>query len=135
MKNKVNSHKTRSFISLSFLLFLFASCGQDVPAFDDFDCVTWKNDRYGCDEKRIPLLDAFNLRKDALIGIKEETIRQLLGKPDREELGKKSTKILYYFLENNERCESVKSGSFRAIAIDLEPVHYKAKLVSLVLLD
>lgn len=84
-------------------LALLSSCG--VPEeFQAFNSKAWKEDRYACKGQRAELVDDFEqIRKD-LYGQKEYVVRNLLGKPDQEELLKRSERIYYYYIETGDQC-------------------------------
>lgn len=70
----------------------------------DFDSESWKEDRYGCGGKRGELEDDFEKIRKELYGKKEYVLRNLLGKPDSEELLERSQRIYFYFLETGTQC-------------------------------
>ncbi|WP_242919426.1 hypothetical protein [Pontibacter liquoris] len=70
----------------------------------DFDSETWKADRFACNGKRSELVQEFEKIRQNLYGQKEYVARNLLGKPDQEELLEGNQRIYYYYLEKGEQC-------------------------------
>ena len=86
-----------------FVVGLLYSCSTP-DSLKDFDSDTWKEDRYACAGKRGELVDDFEkIRKD-LYGQKEYVLRNLLGKPDNEELLERSQRIYFYYIETGGQC-------------------------------
>ncbi|GHA60156.1 hypothetical protein [Pontibacter akesuensis] len=98
------THMIKNFRVIPVLgLFLLGSCG--VPeSLEGFDSETWKSDRYSCENKRAALLDDFEKIKKELYGKKEYVLRNLLGKPDSEELLAGNQRIYYYYIEQGAQC-------------------------------
>lgn len=86
-------------------LMLFASCGTP-ESLRDFDSDTWKNDRYGCDNRRGEMVNDFEKIRKELYGKKEYVVRNVLGKPDSEELMERNQRIYHYYFEPGPQCES-----------------------------
>lgn len=85
-------------------LLLLGACS--VPdTLKDFDSDSWKSDRNGCDNKRAELVDDFELIRKELYGKKEYVVRNLLGKPDSEELMERSQRIYFYYIEPGDQCQ------------------------------
>ncbi|MEJ8755426.1 hypothetical protein WG947_00340 [Pontibacter sp. H259] len=79
------------------------SCG--VPeSLSGFDSETWKADKNACKGERAKLAPEFEKIRKELQGKKEYVVRNLLGKPDKEELMERSQRIYYYYLETGEQC-------------------------------
>jgi hypothetical protein len=70
----------------------------------DFDSETWRSDQYGCEGGRGELLDDFEKIRKELYGKKEYVLRNVLGKPDTEELLERSQRIYIYYVEPGGQC-------------------------------
>lgn len=82
---------------------LFSACG--VPeGLENFDSETWKEDTYACAGKRTKLVADFEKIRKALYGQKEYVLRNVLGKPDSEELLERNRRIYYYYIEPGSQC-------------------------------
>jgi hypothetical protein len=82
---------------------LFASCSKPENL-QKFDSETWIADTNGCNGKRQEMVAQFDsIRKD-LYGIKEYVLRDVLGKPDDEELLTRNQRLYYYYLEPGTQC-------------------------------
>ncbi|MCJ8166219.1 hypothetical protein MKJ04_15330 [Pontibacter sp. E15-1] len=85
-------------------LALLASC-TTPEGLRDFDSEGWKADTYACEGKRSELVGAFEKIRKELYGKKEYVLRNLLGKPDSEELLERNQRIYYYYLEPGAQCK------------------------------
>lgn len=85
------------------LCLLFSSCSTP-ESFKNFDSDSWKDDRYACNNKRGELVDDFEALKQDLIGKKEYVVRNLLGKPDNEELLEGNQRNYFYYIEPGSQC-------------------------------
>lgn len=94
----------RLFIVPVFLMAGFITSCTTPESLQNFDSETWKEDRYGCGGKRGELADDFEEIRKELYGKKEYVLRNLLGKPDSEELLERSQRIYFYFLEPGTHC-------------------------------
>lgn len=79
------------------------ACGTP-ESLQGFDSNTWKADRNACNGKRQTLTGEFEKIRKELYGKKEYIVRNLLGKPDKEDLLERSQRIYYYYLETGEQC-------------------------------
>ncbi len=88
-----------------FILLLLAAC-TTPESMRDFDSDTWKADKNGCEAKRTDLVPAFEKFRKDMIGKKEYLVRSVLGKPDKENLLKRSERIYYYYIEPGDQCQN-----------------------------
>ncbi|RAU81997.1 hypothetical protein [Pontibacter arcticus] len=93
----------RKLLALMLLVSLNACYVPDT--LKGFDSETWKADRFGCESKRKNLVQDFDKIRKELYGKKEFIVRNVLGKPDHEELLERSTRIYYYYFEPGAQCD------------------------------
>lgn len=90
------------------IIFLFAvllvACGKPLPTLDGIDLKQWKDDRNGCNHFREKLIEKLVPQKDKLLGLSEDDVISLLGRPDQNELYKRNEKFFKYFLEPGPSC-------------------------------
>lgn len=90
-------------LQLFICLTIFA-CG--VPeSLRGFNSESWKADKNACKGDRTKLIPEFEKIRKELSGKKEYVVRNLLGKPDKEDLLERSQRIYYYYLESGEQCQ------------------------------
>ncbi len=89
---------------LLLCLLLLTSC-YTPENLRNFDSETWKADRYACQGKRKDLVQEFEKIRRNLYGQKEYVARNVLGKPDQEELLEGNQRIYYYYLESGQQCQ------------------------------
>ncbi|HEV8515176.1 MAG TPA: hypothetical protein VGQ59_17965 [Cyclobacteriaceae bacterium] len=101
------------------IIFLFATllvaCGKPLPTLDGIDLKQWKEDRNGCNHFREKLIDTLTSQKDKLLGLSEDDVIGLLGRPDQNELYKRNEKFFKYFLEPGPTCGSDSSEMILSI--------------------
>jgi hypothetical protein len=93
----------RRFFLVPVLVGLLNACSTP-ESLRDFDSEKWKNDLYGCEGGRGQLVDEFEKIRKELYGQKEYVLRNVLGKPDTEELLERSQRIYFYYLEPGTQC-------------------------------
>ncbi|MDX5421116.1 MAG: hypothetical protein LPK14_02605 [Hymenobacteraceae bacterium] len=86
-----------------FVLLILGACSTP-ESLQGFDSETWKADRYGCEGGRQAMVDEFEGIRRELYGKKEYVIRNVLGKPDSEELLERNQRIYYYYIEPGTQC-------------------------------
>lgn len=91
---------------LVFITATLTGCTPQAPALENFDAQAWKEDRYGCDQKRKAQLASLLNQKEKLLALDEMEIVNTLGNPDQHELYTRNQKFYYYFIEPSSRCDS-----------------------------
>lgn len=94
-------------ILLLMLVSFFISCGPSEKL-QGFDAEKWKIDRNGCEGLRLSMKDIFREQQDEIKGLRENDLKELLGKPDKQELYVRSQKFFVYYLEPGPSCENAK---------------------------
>ena len=92
---------------LFFALLVFLSCGQE-PILDGFDSRAWQADADGCNRQRIALADEIVNRKTELVGLSQNDLIEVFGKPNRHELYSRNKKAFVYFIDGGPDCEDQK---------------------------
>ena len=94
------------------------SCDTTQDQFGQLDLKKWRGDRGGCNGVRATLLPAFKAEVQNLKGKRTNTIGDLLGRPDINQIADRNQKFYIYFLEKGAHCDQpgVKSQS-RSVAI------------------
>jgi hypothetical protein len=101
------------------IIFLFATllvaCGKPLPTMNGIDLKQWKEDRNGCNHFREKLIETLVPQKDKLLGLSEDDVVSLLGRPDQNELYKRNEKFFKYFLEPGPPCRNDSSDVILSI--------------------
>ena len=92
---------------------LSVSCGPAPDTFGKLDLKKWRGDRGGCNGVRATLVSAFRAEIQNLKGNSANTIGELLGRPDINQIADRNQKYYIYFLEKGTHCDrpSEKSNS------------------------
>lgn len=92
------------YIKLGVLSLLLLACSSNTLDLENFDEVKWQSDISGCKGERLSMLKALQEVKDNLKGLNQNELTELLGKPERHELYKRSQKFFYYQISPGESC-------------------------------
>lgn len=82
---------------------IFASCGGEK--LEGFDAEKWKTDDNGCNGQRISMKEIFEFQHEKILGLHENELKAMLGKPDKQELYVRSQKFFVYYLEPGPLCQ------------------------------
>ncbi|WP_053404346.1 hypothetical protein [Persicobacter sp. CCB-QB2] len=101
---------------LSFLFLFtclsFFSC-KPTPEIPGFDQESWKADREGCQGKRAALLPLLQAKEADLEKISTTQIVKLLGRPNKEELYRRSQRFFHYQISGGKGCEEQQQVVYR----------------------
>lgn len=102
---------------------LLYGCGSTPDTFGKLDLKKWRSDRGGCNGVRATLLPDFKAEAQNFKGKSVNTIGELLGRPDVNQLADRNQKFYVYFLEKGTQCDQpgVKSNS-RSVAIRMSAI-------------
>ena len=91
-------------LKLGVFCLLFVACSSDQLDLKNFDEAKWQADEFGCNHARLEMIDDLKSVKDKLKGLNQNEVTELLGKPERHELYKRSQKFFYYQISPDESC-------------------------------
>jgi len=100
-----------SFSALCILLLIISGCSRSTTDLKNFDEEAWKKDENGCMNMRSKMIDNLITVKDDLKGLDQDHLIALLGKPDRQELYKRSQKFFYYQITPDASCGVSDAGA------------------------
>ncbi len=81
----------------------FQSC-DPLPELENFDAEAWKSDPKACAGKREALIDNLASQKDKLMGLGQNQVLKILGKPDIQELYARNQRFYIYFYLSGPQC-------------------------------
>ncbi len=87
------------------------SSNTEIP----IDGEKWKSDPNGCQGIRMALKDQLIRSKEHLIGLSQQDIIGILGKPDMNQLDNRSKKSYLYFIEGAAECNSDSDKSTKLV--------------------
>ena len=114
------------------LCLLFSTCNKSIDL-KSFDEVAWQNDKGACNNERVDMLDDLENAKDQLKGLNQDEIVNVLGRPDENELYKRSQKFFIYYITpkicNDQEFEQYTylSIRFNATGLAKEVIVYEKK--------
>lgn len=105
--------KFKSVLFSALLLSFGSGCGSAPDQFGKLDLQKWRSDRGGCNGVRATLVSDFRAESQSLKGKTANTIGELLGRPDINQIADRNQKFYIYFLEKGPQCDQpgVKSNS------------------------
>lgn len=92
------------FKSLSLVFLLCIACDKPLPTLEGVDKTRWEEDKNGCLGARSAMRESIDSEKEKLLALDQLQIVELLGRPDQNELSKRSQKFFYYFIEPGPSC-------------------------------
>ena len=95
-------------VSFFFGILLLSGCSNDISV--SFDSESWKSDTYGCKEKRIKLYKEIIGYQNEILGITNNQIIRILGKPERNELYRRNQKFFIYHISPASKCSYAYNG-------------------------
>lgn len=107
----------------ALLVGLGSGCGSAPDQFGKLNVKKWRSDRGGCNGVRATLVPDFRAESQNLKGKTANTIGELLGRPDINQLVDRNQKFYVYFLEKGTHCDqpSTKSNS-QSVAIRISAI-------------
>lgn len=111
------------FLFLSLTVILFSGCGSAPDQFGKLDLKKWRSDRGGCNGVRATLVPDFKAEVQHIKGQSANTLTELLGRPDINQIADRNQKFYIYFLEKGPQCDQAgaKSNS-RSVAIRMSAI-------------
>ena len=111
--SKHTSHLKQLMLAGALLSINLMSCSPPPDTFGKLDLKKWRSDRGGCNGVRATLIPDFKAEIQNLKGNSSNTIGELLGRPDINQIADRNQKFYIYFLEKGIHCDrpSEKSNS------------------------
>ncbi|MFT5914798.1 MAG: hypothetical protein ACJAWV_000788 [Flammeovirgaceae bacterium] len=118
-------NKVKASIILPFLLLtILSSCNinLDERVGGNFNGKEWKSDPFGCQSKRVDMLESIKKATENLKRMGDADVRRLFGRPDKTELFSRSQKFYLYYIEEGKQCEEedTTTGRGRILEISLD---------------
>ena len=95
----------------TLLIVLLYSCQSTSVKIDNLNLDKWKSDKNACLGYRNQKIEELQSSKNNLLRLSEKEIINTIGKPDKEELMKRSQKSFIYYLEKNTSCSNYQENS------------------------
>ena len=94
------------FVLLSFSILI--GCTKKIDL-DDFDQERWKNDTNGCLGERAQMVEELRAAKPKILGLYQKSVIKVLGRPEQEELYKRSQTYYIYAIDPSKDCDEPNS--------------------------
>ncbi|GAB2554452.1 hypothetical protein [Spirosoma aerophilum] len=111
------------FLYVLFATVLVSGCYSSPDKFGKLDLNKWRGDRGGCNGVRATLEPDFRAEIQNLKGKTANTIGDLLGRPDVNQIADRNQKFYIYFLEKGPQCNfPVEKSMSRSVAIRMSAI-------------
>ncbi|SFD96904.1 hypothetical protein [Spirosoma endophyticum] len=108
---------------VSLLMASMSGCSSAPDQFGKLDLKKWRSDRGGCKGVRATLVPGFKAEVQNLKGKTANTIGELLGRPDVNQIADRNQKFYIYFLEKGIHCDQPGGKSMsRSVAIRMSAI-------------
>lgn len=108
---------------VSLLMASMLGCSSAPDQFGKLDLKKWRSDRGGCNGVRATLIPGFKAEVQNLKGKTANTIGELLGRPDVNQIADRNQKFYIYFLEKGIHCNQPGGKSMsRSVAIRMSAI-------------
>jgi len=112
---------------LILLLVISLGCGQNY-VLDGFDSKRWQDDMHGCKQERLAMVDNLIEKKAKLVGLSQNEIIDVFGKPSRLELYARNKKAFVYFISGGPACDD-KNESKKKFVIRFDGVGRSKEII------
>ncbi len=111
------------------LIPLIAACTEN-KTFKNFDSAIWRQDKLGCKSDRKRLAAEFEQIRRELLGMTQEEVLSLLGRPDLQLLMERTQKAYVYFVEPGVQCQGqVQTSKARTVSFRFSAVNRATEVV------
>ena len=116
-------------ILVVLIAFTLYAC-KTAPEIEGFDAKQWKDDPMGCKNHRAKLFPILEKNKDKFIKVESGQILKLLGRPDRNELYKRTQRYYVYFVGAGSQCEGVKGSYGKILRIRFDALQRVSEVIT-----
>jgi hypothetical protein len=88
-----------------FFMVILGACSEK-KTFSTFDADSWKGDKLACKGTRRQIAGDFEKIRRELLGMSQEEVIDLLGRPDYQLLLERTQKAFVYYIEPGAQCQS-----------------------------
>ena len=101
----INCFQLRKISTLILFLAIVLGCSSSIDL-EGFNEKAWKSDKEGCHGLRVKLKDDLITVKDQIMGLDNEEVISVLGKPNKTLLDKRNQKYFIYTITPSENCST-----------------------------
>ncbi|OJJ15081.1 hypothetical protein BKI52_40150 [marine bacterium AO1-C] len=116
-------------ILVVFAALALYSC-KTAPEISGFDSKQWKDDPMGCKNQRAKFFPILEKNKDKFIKVESGQILKLLGRPDRNELYKRTQRYYVYFVNSGSQCKGVKGNYGKILRIRFDALQRVSEVIT-----
>lgn len=124
----MRTNRYTALIILTALWINFSGCKRKIDL-GRFNPEHWKRDFNGCDGTRESIYSFFEGVKPQMIGIREDQVLEILGRPNKQNLEERSKKSYLYYLTPGKQCVFRKNEA-RLIEVEFDALD-RVKTISI----
>lgn len=99
--------------------FALLSCKKNIEI-SDFKSNAFKNAKRSCDSSRLDYIKPLKENQSSFIGVSESSVKELLGRPDEQEILPRMARKYYYYLTPSKKCNKDIKDRPSSIVVDFE---------------
>jgi hypothetical protein len=112
--NFINKLRLQIILGLVIIVLGLNACKPDPKIAElgkMIDLVAWKNDKGGCRNQRILMLDSLKAAKETIRGLDINDVTTVMGRPDMQVLTGRNQKFYVYGLEEGLHCQDIRQAT------------------------
>jgi hypothetical protein len=112
--NFINKLRLQIILGLAIIALGLNACKPDpkIAQLEKMiDLVAWKNDKGGCRNQRILMLDSLKAAKETIRGLDINDVTTVMGRPDMQVLTGRNQKFYVYGLEEGLHCQDIRQAT------------------------
>jgi len=118
----------KKYIFYISLLFLVAISCKEKKVIQGFDASAWKLSRMGCEGKRSDQVNFILNNKKEWLGIDDDEIVDLLGRPERSYYYERNVRAFGYYLNAGKQCDSNQISFGKRIIVEFNATGFSKRI-------
>ena len=113
---------------LYFFIFLFLVSCKEKKVIKGFDSDAWKSSRMGCEGNRLEKVNLILTNKKEWLGIDDDEIVDLLGRPERSYYYERNVRAFAYYLTKGKQCDSTEVSFGNRLIVEYNATGYSKRI-------
>ncbi|TAH25098.1 MAG: hypothetical protein EAZ07_08010 [Cytophagales bacterium] len=119
--------KKLKYSCLFLLLPLLINC-KEKKSIAGFNEQVWKTDKMGCANKRAAISDFVLSTKDQWLGIDDDVIVDLLGRPERSYFYERNARSFAYYIQSGKQCNQQSALFGQRLIVEFNATGYSKRI-------
>lgn len=117
----------KNYILCVFVCLYLASC-KEKKVIQGFDSLAWKTSKMGCEGNRLAKVNLILTNKKEWLGIDDDEIVELLGRPERSYYYERNVRAFGYYLTSGKQCDSTQIGFGNRLIVEFNATGYSKRI-------